>query len=66
MDLGIVYCPHCDTPFIGTANLKRHMKSCKRKMCEKCERKETCNCSWFRDPYYYIVSCDKSKENERK
>lgn len=66
MDLGIVYCPHCGNPFIGTANLKRHMKACKRKLCETCERKEVCISSYGRDPYNWIVACDKSEENKKK
>lgn len=62
MDLRIVSCPHCNKAVIGTANLKRHMKSCKPKLCASCERKDTCKASCFNDPYNYIIVCDKSAD----
>lgn len=64
MDLGIVQCPHCNKVVVGTANLQRHMKACKSKLCASCERKDICKDSCFNDPYNFIIVCDKSAENQ--
>ena len=41
--LALQQCHICGKTINGTANLIRHTKSCKRKLCESCNDKETCN-----------------------
>lgn len=48
---GLYECPHCGK-IIGTIGpLMKHIKCCKKKLCEKCNDKDTCRYAtdenWF-------------------
>ena len=46
----ICQCHLCGRVVFGYGPLTRHQKSCKRKMCEACDLKETCPAKlWFQD-----------------
>jgi len=55
--LTLQQCHICGKVISGTANLIRHIKSCKKKMCESCDNEETCKYK------FWSLNCPLKNEN---
>ena len=69
MDNRYNICDFCGHAIVGSANSARHIKACKRKLCEKCEYQDTCQFKfWSVDCPHAFVHKDAflSRRDEEK
>ena len=51
---GLFECPHCGKIINYVGPFKTHVKSCKKKMCGKCEEKGNCR---YNNPEMWFLDC---------